>query len=122
MIYLNKGEVNTLALNIINNARPNYSGYTLTFTHAMSQDVKTYLIDTANPAQFNYNSRYCNVILDLSTDDMRYLGQYNLTIKGDDIDVVYINMAHLNGVEETNPFVSYVSPNEDNSNYVYIQD
>jgi hypothetical protein len=121
MIILHKGQVNELALNINNNAREVFSTYTFHFVHVMSEETKDYIIDTNNPAQYGANSRYCEVVLDLATDDLNYEGQYELTIYGDGTNLVYIGMALLEGTQEEPFFTTYVSDNEDNSNYIYIE-
>jgi hypothetical protein len=124
MLILNKGQQNELVLNINNNSRTDFSGYTLTFTHVVSQEVKSYTISTSNPAVYAENDRYCEIVLNLQNagQDLNYLGQYNLQIFGNGTNLVYTGMAQLNGSEESNPFTEYVSPDEDNSNYIYIQD
>ena len=124
MLILNKGQQNELVLNINNNSRTDFSGYTLTFTHVVSQEVKSYTVSTSNPAEYGENDRYCEIVLNLQNagQDLNYLGQYNLQIFGNGTNLVYTGMAQLNGSEESNPFTEYVSPDEDNSNYIYIQD
>ncbi len=124
MLILNKGQQNELVLNINNNSRTDFSGYTLTFTHVVSQEVKSYTILLSNSAVYAENDRYCEIILNLQNagQDLNYLGQYNLQIFGNGSNLVFTGMAQLNGSEESNPFTEYVSPNEDNSNYIYIQD
>lgn len=124
MLILNKGQQNELVLNINNNSRTDFLTYTLTFTHVVSQEVKSYTISTSNPAQYAENIRYCEIVLNLQTpgQDLNYLGQYNLQIFGNGTNLVYTGMAQLNGSQESNPFTEYVSPNEDNENYIYIQD
>jgi hypothetical protein len=124
MLILNKGQQNELVLNINNNSRTDFTGYTLTFTHVVSQEVKSYTVNTSNPAQYAENDRYCEIVLNLqnSGQDLNYLGQYNLQIFGNGTNLVYTGMAQLNGTQEANPFTEYISPDEDNSNYIYIQD
>jgi hypothetical protein len=124
MLILNKGQQNELVLNINNNSRTDFSGYTLTFTHVVSQEVKSYTISTSNSAVYAENDRYCEIVLNLQNagQDLNYLGQYNLQIFGNGTNLVYTGMAQLNGSEESNPFTEYISPDEDNSNYIYIQD
>lgn len=123
MIIMNKGQVNELVLNINNNSRTDFSGYTLTFLHILSQEEKSYTINISNPAQFGENIRYCEIVLDLTTNDLNYEGQYQLKIYGNGTQLVYTGMVRLNGTtEQGNDFVSYVSPDEDNSNYIYIQE
>jgi hypothetical protein len=124
MLLLNKGQQNELILNINNNSRTDFTGYTLTFTHVVSQEVKSYTINLSNSAVYAENDRYCEIILNLQNagQDLNYLGQYNLQIFGNGTNLVYTGMAQLNGSEESNPFTEYVSPDEDNSNYIYIQD
>ena len=123
MLYIQKGDENTLVLNINNNSRDTFTGYTLTFTHIMSKEVKSYIIDTSNNLQFGQNIRYCEIVLDLTTNDLNYLGQYTLNIYGQPNNVlVYTGMVVLEGTQESQPFTEYISPNETNENYIYIQD
>jgi hypothetical protein len=124
MLILNKGQQNELVLNINNNSRTDFTGYTLTFTHVVSQEVKSYTVSTSNNAVYAENDRYCEIILNLQNagQDLNYLGQYNLQIFGNGTNLVYTGMAQLNGSQESNPFTEYISPDEDNSNYIYIQD
>jgi hypothetical protein len=123
MIYLNKGQQNSLVLNINNNSRNTFTGYTLEFTHIMSKEVKTYSINKSNPVQYFENIRYCEILLPLNTDDLNYLGEYQLNIYGqDDNELVYTGIAILEGTEKGTTFTQYISPNETNENYIYIQD
>jgi hypothetical protein len=123
MIYLNKGQENSLVLNINNNSRQTFTGYTLEFTHIMSKEVKTYSINKSNPAQYFENIRYCEILLPLDTDDLNYLGEYQLNIYGvPDDELVYTGIAILEGTEAGTTFTQYISPNETNENYIYIQD
>lgn len=124
MLILNKTQQNELVLNINNNSRTDFTGYTLTFTHVVSQEVKSYTVDTSNPAEYAENIRYCEIILNLQNagQDLNYLGQYNLEIFGNGTNLVYTGMAQLNGPQESNPFTEYISPNEENENFIYIQD
>jgi len=123
MIYLNKDQENSLVLNINNNSRETFTGYTLEFTHVMSKEVKTYSIDKSNPAQYFENIRYCEILLPLDTDDLNYLGEYILNIYGvPDNELVYTGIAILEGTEAGAGFTQYISPNETNENYIYIQD
>lgn len=121
MIILQKTQSNELTLNINNNSRVDYSAYTLTFTHVVSQEVKSFTILTNSPF-YGENDRYCEIVLDLSIEDLNYLGQYELQIYGDGSTLVYTGMALLNGPQEGTPFTEYISPNENNENYIYIQD
>ena len=127
MLILQKGQSNELVLNINNNSRTDFSGYTLTFLHILSQEEKSYNISTSNNAEYGSNIRYCEIIVDLSVDDLNYEGQYQLKIYGTaagiEPSLVYVGMARLEGTtEKGNTYTSYVSPDEDNSNYIYIQD
>jgi hypothetical protein len=122
MIYLEKAQSNTVAMNININARPEYTGYTFEFVHVMSKEVKTYLIDTSNTSEYQANDRYASVTLDFINDDLNYEGQYVLKVYGDGVDLVYNSMVVLEGTVEEPSFTTYVSPNEDNENYIYIQD
>jgi hypothetical protein len=124
MLYIIKGQVNNLVMNINNNARPEFTGYTLTFTHIMSMEEKSYLISTANPAQYSQNIRYCTITLPLNTDDLNYEGEYQLNIFGQGGGYtdfpVFVGIAILEGQEEEPLFTTYISPNEENENYIYI--
>ena len=122
MLYIKKNEINNLVLNINNNARPDFLTYDLIFTHIMSKQVKTYTISTSDPAVYTSNIRYCTIVLDLITDDLIYEGQYQLNILGDGDQQVYVTMVVAEGVAESKPFTEYISPNEVNENYIYIQD
>lgn len=123
MLYLQKGQQNNLFLNINNNSRETFTGYTLVFTHVMSKEVKSYNINLSDPAEYFQNIRYCQILLPLDTDDLNYLGQYTLEIYGTpDTEKVYNGMVVLEGTQESNPFTEYISPNEVNENYIYIQD
>jgi hypothetical protein len=122
MLILQKGQSNELVLNINNNSRQDFTGYTLTFLHILSQEEKSYVVPTTLP-NFAENIRYCEIIVDLENDDLNYEGQYQLKIYGNGTSLVYTGMARLDGTtEQGNTFTSYVSPDEDNSNYIYIQD
>jgi hypothetical protein len=116
MLYINKGQQNTLVLNINNNTRQTFDTYELRFTHIMSSIEKSYTIDTSDPLQYTSNIRYCSIVLPLNTDDLNYLGQYQLKIYGDGTDLVFTSMAELIGTEEEPLFTEYQSPNENNEN------
>ena len=123
MLYIQKGQENTLVLNINNNSRDTFTGYTLTFTHIMSKEVKSYSIDKSDNLEYAENIRYCEILLDLTTNDLNYLGQYTLNIYGTPDNVlVFTGMVVLEGTQESQPFTEYISPNETNENYIYIQD
>ena len=123
MLIINKNEVNYLVLNINNNSRTDFSGYTLTFLNILSQEEKSYTISTSNPAQFTSNIRYCTITLNLVGNDLNYEGQYQLDIFGNGETKVYTGMVRLLGTEEKgNSYTEYISPDEDNNNYIYIQD
>ena len=124
MLYLQKGQENELVMNINNNTTTSFSTYTLTFTHIMSQEVKSYVIDTSNPLQYSSNIRYCEIILNLNDpgQDLNYEGEYQLKIYGDGTELVFTGLAILQGTEEQPFFTQYISPNEVNENYIYIQD
>lgn len=124
MLYLNKGQQNSLVLNINNNSRQTFTTYVLEFTHVMSKEVKTYTIDLSNPVEYFQNIRYCEILLPLNTDDLNYLGEYVLNIFGDGNtnQKVYSGIVILEGTEAGTTFTEYISPNEDNANYIYIQD
>lgn len=110
-------------MNINNNSNTVFSGYTLEFTHIMSKEVKTYLIDTSNPQVYAQNIRYCEIILNLqnSGQDLNYLGEYQLNIYGNGTELVFTGIVILEGIQESPAFTEYISPNEDNENYIYIQ-
>ena len=123
MLYLQKAQENTLVLNINNNSRDTFTGYTLEFTHIMSKEVKSYSIDTNNPTQYGSNIRYCEIVLPLQDDDLNYEGEYQLNIYGTPgIVLVYTGIAILEGTQESPAFTQYISPNEVNENYIYIED
>ena len=123
MIYLQKGQNNTLTMNINNNSRDTFTGYTLTFTHIMSKEVKSYNINTANSAEYAQNIRYCEIELPLNVSDLNYLGEYTLDIYGTSGNtLVYTGIVILEGTVEQPFFTQYISPNETNENYIYIQD
>lgn len=121
MIYLNKGEVNELNLNINHNSDDTFVTYNLAFTHVLSQELKEYTITLSDPDQYTGNTRYCLITLDLSADDLNYLGQYELVITGNNTEPVFTGMCVLEG--STEPSTSYIeltSDNDDNENYIYI--
>jgi len=125
MLYLQKGQQNELILNINNNSRSTFTGYTLVFTHVLSQEEKSYVISTSNQAQFGENERYCEIILNFNVpgQDLNYEGQYDLKIYGDGTNLVFTGLAMLDGTaEQGNTFTEYVSNDEDNDNYIYIQE
>jgi len=124
MLILQKGIQNELVLNINNNSRTDYTGYTLTFTNVLSQEIKSYTISTSNAQVYASNDRYCEIILNFQNagQDLNYEGQYQLQIFGDVTQLVYTGMVRLEGTTEDNSFVEYISADEDNSNFIYIQD
>jgi hypothetical protein len=124
MLYLQKGQQNELVLNINNNSATTFTGYTLEFTHIMSKEVKNYLINTSNTQVYAQNIRYCEIILNLQNpgQDLNYEGEYQLNIYGNGTTLVFTGIAILEGTEESPSFTEYISPNEVNENYIYIQD
>jgi hypothetical protein len=124
MLYLQKGQQNELIMNINNNSNTVFSGYTLEFTHIMSKEVKTYLINTSDTQVYAQNIRYCEIILNLqnSGQDLNYLGEYQLNIYGNGTQLVFTGIVILEGTQESPAFTEYISPNEVNENYIYIQD
>ena len=124
MLILQKGQQNELVLNINNNSRTDFSGYTLTFIHTLSQEVKSYTVSTSNPAQYGENDRYCEIVLNFQNpgQDLNYEGQYELRIFGNGTNLVYTGLCRLDGTTEDNTITQYISPNEDNEQYIYIQD
>lgn len=123
MIYITKSEQNSLVLNINNNSRSTFTSYTLIFTHIMSSEIKSYTIDISNPSQYTSNQRYCEIILDLSTDDLNYEGQYNLEIFGQSGNKkVYVGMCVVSSTRENLEFIQYISQNENNENYIYVNE
>lgn len=124
MIYLQKGQQNELTMNINNNTSQTFSTYTLEFTHIMSKEVKTYTVDTSNPAEYAQNIRYCEIVLNFQNagQDLNYEGEYQLNIYGDDTTPVFTGIVILEGTQESPAFTEYISPNEVNENYIYIQD
>jgi hypothetical protein len=121
MIILQKGQQNELVLNINNNSRQDFSGYTLTFTNSLSREVKSYVIPTTAPL-YGENIRYCELILNLQNDDLNYEGQYELQIFGNGTNLVYTGLCRLEGTSENNTIVEYISTNDDNEQFIYIQD
>lgn len=122
MQIITKNRINTLYLNINNNSRESFSTYLLTFTHALSQDVKSYTIDTSNNAVYGENDRYCEINLDLrNVNDLNYEGQYTLQIFGNNNTLVYTTLVHVKTVADPEPFIQYVSDNEDAEKYIYIE-
>ena len=111
-------------MNINNNTTTSFATYNLVFTHIMSKEVKTYVIDTSDPAQYAQNIRYCEIVLDLQVagQDLNYEGEYQLNIYGNGTELVFTGIAILEGTEEQPLFTQYISPNEVNENYIYIQD
>ena len=111
-------------MNINNNTTTSFSAYTLTFTHIMSQEVKSYVIPTNNPSLYAQNIRYCEIILNLQNpgQDLNYEGEYNLNIYGNGTELVFTGIVILEGTQEEPFFTTYTSPNEVNENYIYIQD
>jgi len=99
MLYINKGQENTLVLNINNNSTADFTGYTLSFTHIMSMEEKSYVINKSNPLQYTQNIRYCEIYLPLDTDDLNYEGEYNLNIygNGNTTELVFVGIAILEG-------------------------
>ena len=89
----------------------------------MSSEVKEYEIPTSDPDLFYSNVRYCTIQLDLTGNDLPYEGQYVLHIIGEDNTFpLYTGFAMVDGLEESKPFTEYISENETNENYIYIQD
>ena len=69
------------------------------------------------------NIRYCEILLPLATNDLNYLGEYILNIYGNpNNELVYSGISILEGTEVGSGFTEYISPNEVNENYIYIQD
>ena len=124
MLYLQKGQQNELIMNINNNTNTVFSGYTLEFTHVMSKEVKSYVVSTSDTQVYAQNIRYCEIILNLqnSGQDLNYLGEYQLNIYGNGTELVFTGIVILEGTQESPSFTEYISPNEVNENYIYIQD
>lgn len=123
MIILEKDAVNELILNINNNSREDFTSYLLVFKHILSQKTKSYTVDTSDNAVYGFNNRYCEINLDMTgTEQLQYEGQYELKIYGDGnlSKCVYTMMCRLEGTSEDNSFIEYVSNNEDNESYIYI--
>ena len=115
MIYIKKTGSITLTLNVNNNTRDDVSTYLLNFTHIMSNDNKQYTIDTTNPYQFGKNDRYCEMVF---TGTFYYEGEYKLQIYANGTDKVYDGIVIVG--EQTEEFIKYVSDNEENNNYIYL--
>jgi len=122
MQILYKNRINELILNINNNSRENFSTYLLTFTHSLSQEVKSYTINTSDNSVFGKNNRYCEIILDLrGVNDLNYEGQYQLQIFGNNNTLVYTTLCDLRILNDPEPFIQYQSNNEDGEKYIYIE-
>jgi hypothetical protein len=123
MLYLQKGQQNELIMNINNNSNTVFSGYTLEFTHVMSKEVKSYVVSTSDPQVYAQNIRYCEIILNFqnSGQDLNYLGEYQLNIYGNGTELVFTGIVILEGTQESPAFTQYISPNEVNENYIYIE-
>ena len=123
MLHIYKGQDNNLVLNINNNSRSTFTTYRLEFIHVMSKEIKNYTIDINDPAVYFQNIRYCEILLPLATNDLNYLGEYMLNIYGNpDNELVYSGISILEGTEVGAGFTEYISPNEANENYIYVQD
>jgi hypothetical protein len=59
--------------------------------------------------------------LQLPGQDLNYEGQYQLQIFGNGTNLVYTGLVRLDGTAENNTIISYVSNNEENEQYIYIQ-
>jgi hypothetical protein len=57
----------------------------------------------------------------IGNDALIYEGQYQLQIFGNGTQLVFTGLARLDGTSEDNSFVEYISPNEDNESYIYIE-
>lgn len=120
MIYIDKGTSNNLILNINNNSQVTYTTYILQFTHILSQEFKSYTIHLNDPTEYVDNDRYCDIVLPLNSNNLNYLGQYELRVLGDGTDLLLTSMVTLEGqIPASEEFVEYVSPNESNENYIY---
>jgi hypothetical protein len=56
-----------------------------------------------------------------SGQDLNYLGEYQLNIYGDGTELVFTGIVILEGTQESPAFTQYISPNEVNENYIYIE-
>jgi hypothetical protein len=90
----------------------------------MSKEVKSYIVHTDNPQEYAQNIRYCEIVLNLQDDgqDLNYEGEYQLNIFGDGNYPVFTGIVILEGNVESPAFTEYISPNEQNENYIYIQE
>jgi hypothetical protein len=90
----------------------------------MSRETTNFVISTSNQSQYTSNVRYCTITLDLRYNDLPYLGQYQLNVFGNGVEEVYVTIVDVEQANtvETNPFTEYISPNEINENYIYIQE
>ena len=114
MQYITRSINNTLTLNINKNSRDSYTNYKFVFTHSLSQYSNDYILTLATE-----NDRFCTVVLPLSTDNLQYFGQYELKIYGDSTDLIFVGMVRVIGEDEE--IIPYVSDNENNENYIYIE-
>lgn len=116
MIYINKTGVTTLVLNVNNNTRDSFTTYLLKFTHILSNNVKQYTVNTNIPQQYSENNRYCEMVF---VGNFTYEGEYKLEIYGNSSVLVYTGIIIVG--EQTDEFTTYISDNENNTNYIYVE-
>lgn len=119
-MILYRNQINELILNINNNTRESFSFYKLVFVHSLSQYTKEFIIDTNDNTVYGENSRYCEIILDLTgVNNLQYEGQYGLEIFGNGSKLVYVTMVEVR-TNDNDVFVQYQSNNEDGDKFIYI--
>lgn len=141
MIYIDKSlSHNEFVLNINNNVRNPFPGQfdvktvRFTFVHSLSQRTsyenanvwsEDYNIPGLPVAIWGtYNDRFTEFYAENQyLSQLRYDGQYDVTIKNEDGVEIYkgIWMVKGNSELEENPFVEYTSDNDNNISFIYIE-
>jgi hypothetical protein len=143
MIYIDvRLEANEFWLNINNNVRDAFPGsfdvksIIFTFTHILSDRSRN---EPANVWSVDYNipslpvaiwGTYNNRYIEFHAEDtylnssLPYDGEYKVSIKNENNVNLYHGIWKVTGNSETeeNPFVQYESDNENNDNYIYIEE
>lgn len=118
MIYITNNQSNTIFLNINNNSRTVFTGYSFNFTHILSQDTSSLSIDITDDLKYTGNTRYCAVTF---IANFIYEGEYSLEIRGNNTELVWSGIVILGEVIPTDTFNELISDNENNENYIYIE-
>ena len=141
MIYIDVNENSEWVLNINNNVRdpfpqntPDPAYVVYQFKHILSDRQVNYLMYIDPPGGHSSvdtafgvtNGRYTEFYWVQSEipDTLLYDGEYDVTIKNEDNVVLYNGIWKVTGHSDTeeNPFVEYQSDNENNDNYIYIEE